>query len=272
MHSKAAFQRCSIFTGILALAVVSCSGLSNVSNLFATDTPTPTSTFTPSPTVTPSPTAKPTETPSPSPTPIPTGSNVEEQPDGSTLFTDYDNQYQMAIPEDWIVVPLSSKDLAEILNSMSAKNPEIKAMAENLKNMDPDVMRVMAVSVDSKYMQDGASPSLSVMAIEDKVMSSMPMDYVTKALEASIKQQNVKVLSSGNPVVTNPNGVELGSFEYQRAIPSPLGTKIPVRYKAVFFRSGDKTILLQLGAPEQFADQFAPAVDQITDSIKVNEP
>ena len=46
-----------IFVGILALAALSCSGVADVSNLLATDTPTPTNTFTPSPTVTPSPTA-----------------------------------------------------------------------------------------------------------------------------------------------------------------------------------------------------------------------
>ena len=51
----------------------------------------------------------------------------------------------------------------------------------------------------------------------------------------------------------------------------PAGGKIPVRYKAIVFRSGDKMILLQLGTPEKFEEQILPIMEQITDSIKLME-
>jgi hypothetical protein len=258
-----------IFAGILALAALSCSSVTGVSNLFATDTPTPTNTFTPSPTLTPSPTSTPTQTPSPSPTTELTGSKTEDQADGSTLFTDYDNSYQVALPEGWTILPFSSEDMADILQSMSDKNPEFKKMAENFKNLDSDVIRVMALNLDSKYMQMSASPSLSVIAIDNKVMSSMPLDFVMGALEESFKQQGGKALSSNT--LTNANGVEMGSFEYLQNVPSPTGENIQVHYKTILFRAGDKMLMVQLGTPKQFAEEFLPIMDQIKDSIKLLE-
>jgi hypothetical protein len=258
-----------IFAGILAMAALSCSSISDVSSLFATNTPTPTLTFTPSPTLTPSPTFTPSPTPSPSPTAAPAGSKTEKQADGSTLFTDIDNSYQVSLPKGWTILPLSSEDMAQILQSMSDKNPEFKKIADNFKNLDPDVIRVMALNLDSKYIQSGASPSLSVIAIDNKVMTSMPLDFVMEALEESFKQQGGEALSSST--LTNANGVEMGSFEYIQNVPSPMGGNVQVRYKTIIFKAADKMIMVQLGTPKQFADEFLSIMDQIKDSVKLLE-
>ena len=82
-----------------------------------------------------------------------------------------------------MILPFSSEDMADILQSLSETNPDFKDMAENFKNLDPDVIRAMALNMDAKYRQGGASPSLSVIAIDNKVMSSMPMDFVLGSLE-----------------------------------------------------------------------------------------
>jgi hypothetical protein len=268
MKQKKLFQGLGAFAAILVLAALSCSGVADVSNLFATDTPTPTSTFTPSPTMTPSPTSTPTLTPSPSPTPVPSGATTEEQADGTTLFADYDNSYRLILPKDWTVLPFSTDDMADILQSMSDKNPEFRQMAENFKNLDPEVIRVMALNLNPKYMDGGASPSLSVIAIDNKVMTSMPLDFVLGSLEESFKQQGGEVISPSS-TLTNANGVEMGSFEYVQDIPSPLGGKIAVHYKAIIFRAGDKMIMVELGTPTQYEDEFLPIMDQIADSVEL---
>src|SRR6266508_6408975 len=103
MNRNKVVQRFSILIVIVTFAILSCSGVADISNLFATETPTPTNTFTPTSTFTPSPTPAPTQTPSP--TPLPTGINIEEQSDGSTLFIDYDNKYQLVLPSDWLIIP-----------------------------------------------------------------------------------------------------------------------------------------------------------------------
>ncbi len=272
MYRQQLFRRLALFAGILVLAALSCSGLSDVSSLLATDTPTPPLTFTPSPTLTPSPTSTPSLTPSPSPSPtgLAAGSKTEEQADGSTLFTDYDNHYQVTLPKGWFILPFSSEDMANILQSMSDKNPEFKQMVESFKNLDPDVIRIMALQMDSKYMQGGAAPNLSVLAIDNKAMSSMPMDIVLGTLEQSFKQQGADVSSSGS-TMTNANGVEMGSIDYQQLVPSPSGSKIRVRYRTILFQSGDKMIMVQLGTPKDYIEEFLPVMDQIADSVKLLE-
>jgi hypothetical protein len=260
-----------IFVGILTLVALSCSGMSDVSNLFATDTPTPTNTFTPSPTVTPSPTSTSTLTPSPSPTPLPTGSTMEDQADGSKLFTDYDNQFQMALPDGWIVLPLSSKDLAEILASASEENPDFKDAAAMLKDLDPNVIRVMAFNKDTKYNLNGFTTNLIVMAVDDKVMTSMPMDFVMGSLEESIKQQGGQLISADNNVTTNANGVEIGNFEFRQTAPTTLGAQVPVRVKAIVFRAAGKMIMVQMTTPDQFGPELLPVMDQISNSVNVTE-
>ncbi|HEX5944615.1 MAG TPA: hypothetical protein VFY66_20190, partial [Anaerolineales bacterium] len=94
MKQKNNKRTLSFFIAILVLVSLACQGGAGL-NPFATETPTPTLTSTPSPTYTPSPTATATETPSP--TPLPTGAITEEQSDGSTLFTDYDNNFHFTI-------------------------------------------------------------------------------------------------------------------------------------------------------------------------------
>ena len=257
--------------GILALIVLSCSGVPSVSSLFATDTPTPTLTFTPSPTMTPSPTATPTLTPSPSPTAAPTGSQTEEQANGSTLFTDFDNSYQLTLPEGWIILPLSSQDLADILESVSEENPDFKDAAQTLKGLDPNVIRVMAFNKDRKYNVNGFTTNLLLMAIDDKVMSSMPMDFVTGALEESIAQQGGQLLSKENNIITTANDVEIGSFDFKQTAPTALGTEVPVRVRAIVFRAGGKLIMVQMTTPQQFAEELSPVMDQIIESIELSE-
>lgn len=262
-------QLLGIVVALLALAALSCSGTSGI-GFFATETPTPTITFTPSPTFTP--TATPTDTPIPSPTLLPVGVQMEDQPDGSTLFIDYDNKYQMTLPKDWVVIPLSSDDLSAILSNLSEKNPSFQNIAETFKQLDPNVIRVIAVNADSKYIVSGFSTNLTVTALEDPVMSSMPLDFVTGAIEESLKQQGSKLLSSSEPVATNPNGVDVGVFDFMQIAPTSTGANIEVRSKVVVFQTEGKIIMVQLATPKQFGEELLPMLDEVSNSIKLLKP
>jgi hypothetical protein len=197
---------------------------------------------------------------------------VEEQSDGSTMFIDYDNQYQIVIPKDWFVIPLSSEDIADILKTMAEENPEFKDTAEAFVQLDPDVIRVIALNEDTKYIYNDFASNFSVTAIEDKLMSSMPLDFVTGAVEQSLTQQGAKLLSDHALSLNNPNGVELGTFEFEQATLTATGASIQARSKVIIFQSNGKMIMLQIATPNIFGDELFPILDEIADSIKLIEP
>lgn len=253
---------------ILTLVMISCQGVAGF-NPFATETPLPTSTFTASPTFTPSPTATPTPTQTASPTPLPTGSLTEDQPDGSILFTDFDNQYQFSIPKDWLAIPLSSDDLADIIRKLSETNPELKDTAQAFAQLDPEVIRVIAVNKDPKYISNGFSTNLTVTAVEDKLMSSMPLDFVTGAVEETLKQAGATIIASEQLAANNVNGVETATLEFEQTTPTALGTHVLAHAKILIFQRNGKLIMIQLTMPKQFTEELLPALDQITDTVKI---
>lgn len=270
MNNKGIFKL-TVFVSIVALASLSC-GVSNIGGMFATETPTPTSTFTPTPTFTPSPTPTFTPTNTSTATPLPTGAKSEEQADGSTLFIDYDNQYQMVIPDGWLVIPLSTGDVADILKKVAEENPELKDAAEVFSQLDPDLIRVIAVNRNPKYIFNGFSTNLTVTAIEDKLMSSMPLDFVTGAVEESLKQQGATLVSEFQPASKNANGVEIGTFEFQQESPTATGARVKAQSKALVFQSNGRLIMIQLTMPQQFAGELMPVMDQIIDMINLVKP
>jgi hypothetical protein len=197
---------------------------------------------------------------------------IEEQADGSTLFVDYDNRYRLYLPQGWIVIPLSSEDLADILKSISEENPEFEDVAETFKQLDPNVIRIMAVNENPEYILNGYSTNLSVIAIEDKIMSSMPLEFVTGALEESLKQGGAQLISNNNPVQANANGVEIGVIDFQQTTPTATGSTVQARSKIIFFQTIDKVIMVQLAAPQQFADELWSVLDETSESIELIEP
>jgi hypothetical protein len=259
------------FIMVLVLVMISCQSVASF-NPFATETPLPTLTFTSSPTLTPSATATQTPTQTPSPTPLPTGAITEEQSDGSTLFMDYDNQYQFTIPEAWFVVPLSSGDISNILDRLSEENPQLKDTAAAFAQLDPDVIRVIAINEDTKYLFNGFSTNLTITAVEDKLMSSMPLDFVTGAVEESLKPGGATIIENQEFASSNANGVEIGTIEFQQTAPTAAGTSVPVHSKLLIFQSGSKLIMIQLTTPKQFAKDLFPVLEQIKDTIKLIEP
>ena len=184
---------------------------------------------------------------------MPTGATTEEQSDGSTLFTDYDNNYQFTIPEAWLVIPLSSDDLSDILQGLSEENPQLKEIAATFAQLDPDVIRVMAMNKDMKYSVNGFSTNLTVTAIEDKLMSAMPMDFVTGAVEDSLKQGGATIIPNEALAADNANGVEVGVLEFQKTTPTATGASMEAHSKILIFNAGAKMVMIQLSAPKQFA-------------------
>lgn len=253
----------ALFVCILALAGMAC-GASDLGSLLATATPTFTATFTPTATYTPTPTATSTPTPTPTTTPLPGGVVSQEQADGSTLFIDYDNLFQLTLPENWIVIPIDQDGLAEVLDNLSEKNPDLAEAAQAFRKLDPDVFRMAALFADPDRSAASYGTNITVTVFEDSLMSSMPLSFVTGALEQSFIDAGGRVLTEGVNPIENDNGVEVEYIDIEQ---TSAGVKVAQR--VIVFQVDGGLVLITITVPVPFKAQILPVSDEIGGSIEM---
>ena len=247
----------------LSAGSLSC-GSSSFPNPFATDTPIPTATFTATPTPTPSPTPTSTATQTPTSTPLPTGITTEELSDGSTRFIDYDNQYQMTLPENWVIIPLVKEDLEAMLERTAKDNPDLAKAAEAFKGLDSNVLRMVALNSNPEYLAGGYASNITVASLDDPLFSAMPLSFITGALEQSFNQQGVKVLTAGVNTIDNASGVEVEYIDLEQNINSS-----PVRQRLIVFQSNKKLIMITVSTLARFEQEIFGVADQIGASVEL---
>ncbi len=262
-HIKA-IRTLGVFVALLTLTVLSCSGASGIPNFFATETPIPTSTFTPTPTFTPSPTLTPTATPSLTPTPLPTGINVEKQSDGTTLFTDYDNKYKLTLPKEWVVIPFKKDAYTEAINQLAKENPQLAAAAKAFQNMDPKMFRLVAINTNSKYIKNTFASNLNVTAYENDLLASMPLEFVTGALESQFEKQGAKVLTKDVNTVENSHSVPIQYIDIQQTVK---GSKISQR--VLVFQVDKKLVMIALSTLPEFSEGVFAEGNDIGGSVEL---
>ena len=262
MARKRITQVLFVLSLILSLTLASCQG--GGFSLFATETPTPTLTFTPTATFTPSPTATATATQTPSPTPLPTGSEVQEQADGSLLFIDYDNKYQLTLPSTWLPIPISKDDLAESLDNVAAENPQFAESVEQFKQLDENVVRLVALNGDPAYFKNGTATNLNITTLPDPLMAVMPLSFVTGAMEEAFKQQNVKVLTEGVNTIGNANGVEVQYIDIEQTV-----SGITLKQRVLFFQSETHLMMITLTTLTEFSEALFAEAEVMGASIEL---
>ena len=258
----------SVLVFSLALLLASCE---MTDAIFATPTPTATNTptMTPSPTVTPSPTPTDTPTPTFTPTPVPTGVETQPLEDNSTLFFDYDNKYKLILPKGWIVIPLNADDLSEAISGLAETNPELSKIAEAFKQLDPDMIRVVALNEDPKYIYNGFATNVIVTAIEDDMLSAMPVAFVTGVLEGSLEDNGHTILTSGANIIYSASGIEIGIVETAQKAPTSTGSTVDVQSRFLVFQANNKLLIVQLITPKQFSEELFPVMDEIGDTVEL---
>lgn len=263
MNANKALQRISIFLVLLTLAILSCSGVSDIPNLFATPTLTLTNTLTPtpSPTVTPSPTATLTHTPSP--TPLPTGTNLEKQSDGMTLFTDYDNRYKLTLPSEWLAIPFQKDAYSQAMDKLAKESPQLAAAADAFKNMDPTMFRLVALNTNLNYTKNTFASNLNITAYENDVLAKMPLAFVTGAVEDQLTQSGFKVLTQGVNTVENSHGLEIEYIDTER---TALGNKVVQRI--FVFQNNGKLMMIAVTTLADFSEDLFAEGEAICKSVE----
>ena len=159
--------------------------------------------------------------------------------------------------------PFDQGELGTLVDNLSKDNPKFKDAAAAFKNLDPNVFRLVALNQNKKYFESGAVPNLNITALENDLLSAMPLSFVTGALEESFKKNGTKVVTEGVNTIDNPNGVEIEFLDIEQ---EANGVKIAQRL--IVFQSNGKLIMVTLTAPDTFkADVFTYA-DVIGASIE----
>jgi len=260
-------KKASIIT-LLLLAMAGISLLScNLTNTFFA-TPTPTTTNTP--TITPSPIPTNTATPTTTPTPVPTGVTTENQADSSILFIDYDNKYRLSLPSDWTVVSFNLESISDNFAIFADENPDFAEAVKAFEMLDEDMVRAIALNNDPKFVRDGFATNLTIVAIEEPILTSMPIAFIVSALEDGLVQGGAKILTDAN-VTKNIEDIEIGIIEVENVVPTASGKNVSESSRILVFLSENKFIMVQLATQNQFRDELFPTMDYIKDSISLLE-
>jgi len=248
--------------GLILLALLSCQAAANLPNPFATATPTSTPTFTPSPTSSPTPTAAYT------PTPLPTGTTKEQQTDGTTIFTDYDNQYELVFPAGWAVVGLSPDDLNQLMQLASKNNPDFQQTISLLKTMDPKVFRVFAFDFQPNDMVDGYTTNINIVGVNNNIIKAMTLQELTDETVQSIRQINNNIQVTSSKVTQTASNTPIGLIELNMPVNTYTGVKISVYEQAVIFQVPQGSIQVTLSTPVSMQSRILPIFNQIIGSLR----
>jgi len=252
-----------VFVMALVFANLAC-GVSDIPNPFATDTPTPTLTFTPSPTYTPSPTSTSTPTRTPTATPRPTGVATEELSDGKILFIDYDNKYKLVLTDEWVIIPIGKGDLDAMLEKLGKENPDLAKSAEAFKNLDANVVRMVALNSNRDYFANGNATNINIAALTDPVLSAMPISFITGALEESFTKQGMKVLTTGVNIIDNTHGLDVEYIDVEQSL-----NGVKIQQRLIVFQSNKKLIMITVSTLPQFKDEIFKMAEAIALSIEL---
>jgi hypothetical protein len=186
---------------------------------------------------------------------LPTGINVEKQSDGTTLFSDYDNKYQLTLSADWIIIPFKKDAFTAAVKDLASENPQLAAAAQAFQNLDPETFRLVAINRNPKYLKNTFASNLNITAFADNLLANMPLEFVTGALEEQFKKNGAEVLTNGVNVVENSHGVDVEYIDLEQTVK---GSKIAQR--ALTFQANQKLIIIAFTTLPPFSkDVFAEA-------------
>jgi hypothetical protein len=257
MNSKSKIYLC-----LLALSLLAISPACSPAPASPVATSAPTVAATSAPALTPAPIETPTVTPYPT-----SGVAVEKQPDGSTVFFDFDNGYRVTFPPEWSVVPLSGLDLVAILEAVAKSNPELEAAtAGSFGDTEPETFRAISLYPKQEFVTDGFAPNIGIVRIDDPLAAKIPMNYLLPNVVADREQDGTV---TGSEIRENADGLKIGIVNVETDSETPSGATIPTVQRVAVFQTGNVAIALALTVQAEFSEQLLPTADAVIASIQL---
>ena len=257
-----------LVTGLTTLlASLACSAIP-----FLAPTATPTATNTPRPTHTPTP--RPTRTPIPSRTPSPTVSSLppttkEELGDGSTLFTDNEIGYRLAVPPGWFVLELGAGDIQSMMDAGIEANPELEPFLELGSPLLVEGMRFFAFMMSPESLAAGTPTSLFVVAMDSSLTMGIPIDLLTETTAAALDESVAGTRVLAHSFVEEASKIPHGLIEYTQQINSVTGEEVNAHQLMGLIQAEEHVILLILSAEASGFADARPIFEDVIGSLEL---
>jgi hypothetical protein len=205
----------------------------------------------------------------PTPTPVPTGTNQTTLPDGSVVFSDFDNQYEVTFPEAWTTINLEKDDLDKMMDKVMETNPGMESVVSLVKNMDPEIFRIFAFDFRPEHIIEGTSSSVNILVQNDNTVFRMPLKNLIDMNIAALPSQLPGATLIDSKVTTSGTGLGIGVIELSMPITSTTGKQITLYEKMVLVKVGPRAVLLTFGCPSSLQEVMLPEFNTIIDSFKI---
>jgi len=193
-----------------------------------------------------------------------TGRWKEEQPDGTTLYADYDLGYQITFPPDWAVILSDQDDLTELFSNSPNQQEKVANLIATSKIVDVNnIIRVYGVNL--KAEEDGYPPNVNIAYDINLLHAQMSMKDYFNGLVQFYQSRGIRVVS--HKLKTNSSGMEVGIMEMESSLNTLSGQKINLQQKQVCFKPIRGTVLITFSTTKEATIDLSDEIDILIESI-----
>ncbi|MBT3713244.1 MAG: hypothetical protein HOG15_07835 [Anaerolineae bacterium] len=223
-----------------------------------TATSIPTETAVPSPTAIP-PTSTPTEVDYPN-----TGSALEENDDGLTVYTDYTGAYSLSVPAHWLALRPGEEEFVNAFLLPEAAAPEIQKSLGAIQSFDPNTYRLIILDAQDGHYSSGFVTNINVV-LGDNGGASLEEVFAANVLGMPDNLPGAVITSSN--ISETSSGEKVGFIIFEQDAATDAGAIIRIYQKIAIFVIENHSVVISYASPVDFKDQIIEDFDMMVDGF-----
>lgn len=200
------------------------------------------------------------------------GTTIEQAPDGTTTYTDYDGGFEVSFPAGWLVLRPNSEEFNTALTKNGAANKMLHdQMTTDLAGYDAKYDRIYSYALRPDIKKNVIFGfSKLVWASEDAIsIDNVTMGELVRGLEAA---GGIPGFRADTAQIHEDRAVKMIEIGGHFTLSSSEGTTVPFYATIIFFKpSSNSTARITFSFFEDYHAQISPDVKSVIESIKIIE-
>lgn len=220
------------------------------------------------------PASTPTEIPTATATAVPAevisteGTSLRKQADGSSVFSDHQGGYQLAIPAGWLVVRVNEQETMNAWALPEASNPNVQTFLSRVQASDPKVFRLFGLDVLPEHLQRSFATNFSVLLDRNNTDSLESLvESLKKQLPETLLAPKVLRAEVGRTSAQIPIGIVESTSDLQ----STSGESISLYQKQAVFVVRGGAVAITFSTTIDLKDLLLPMFDAMIDRLALLE-